>query len=144
MRRKHRNSLFFEASVGELTQVPVGDGVIVVVHFVVFFLLLLDAVALVLLRDRAGAMEARPDVLLVVWNGFVLLDVALVVVNERDPPNSSGPGVKINRARMLLVYSHLYGVIAFHFFPCTPEQQLCLNGMNTYPSVHNLDEQNMI
>lgn len=69
-------------SGGELTQVPIGDGVIIVVHFVVFFFLILDAVALVLLCDRAGAMEARPDVLLVVWNGLIFLYVALVVVNE--------------------------------------------------------------
>lgn len=98
-------------SGGELTQVPVRDGVIVVVHFVILFLLLLDAVALVLLCDRAGAMKARPDVLLVVWNGLVFLDVALVVVNERDPPNSSGPDIKINKARMLqwilLVHHHV-------------------------------------
>lgn len=85
------NYFFLGATVGggELTQVPVGDGVVVVVvvHFVVL-LLLLDAVALVLLGDRARAMETRPDVLLVVGNGLVLLDVALVVVNERDPQNS--------------------------------------------------------
>lgn len=70
---------------GGLTQVPVGDGVVVVVvvHLVVL-LLLLDAVALVLLGDRARAMETRPDVLLVVGNGLVLLDVALAGVNERE------------------------------------------------------------
>lgn len=31
-----------------------------------------------LLGDSAGAMEARPDVLLIVWDGLVFLDVPLV------------------------------------------------------------------
>lgn len=60
-----------------LTQVPVGDGVVVVFVIVVVFAVL-DAVALVLLGDRAGAVEARPDVLLVVRNGLVFLRVPLV------------------------------------------------------------------
>lgn len=65
----------------ELTQVPVRDGV-VVVQLIIIFVLVLDAVALVLLGDRAGAMEAWPDVLLVVWDGLVFLDVPLVQNEE--------------------------------------------------------------
>lgn len=71
-------------------------------------------------------MEARPDVLLVVGNGLVFLDVALVVVNERD--------IKMNKARTLrwslLPYYHLDSVTGIHFSPCGPEQQLRLNIMN--------------
>lgn len=65
----------------ELTQVPVWNGV-VVIQLVVLFVVVLDAIALVLLGDRSGAMEAWPDVLLIVWDGLVLLDVSLVP-NER-------------------------------------------------------------
>lgn len=67
----------FSHAGAELTQVPVRDGV-VVIQLIIIFVVVLDAVALVLLGDRAGAMEARPDVLLVVRDGLVFLDVPLV------------------------------------------------------------------
>lgn len=39
-----------------------------------------------LLGDCAGAMEARPDVLLIVWDGLVFLDVPLVQNEETSLP----------------------------------------------------------
>lgn len=75
----------FSHAGAELTQVPVRDGV-VVVQLVIVFVLVLDAIALVLLGDCAGAMEARPDVLLIVWDGLVFLDVPLVQNEETSLP----------------------------------------------------------
>lgn len=61
----------------ELTQVPIRDGIIVV-QLIVLILVFLDPIALMLLGNRAGAVEAWPDVLLVVGNGLIFLDVPLM------------------------------------------------------------------
>lgn len=75
----------FSHAGAELTQVPVWDGV-VVIQLIIIFVVVLDAIALVLLGDCAGAMEARPDVLLIVWDGLVFLDVPLVQNEETSLP----------------------------------------------------------
>lgn len=63
----------------ELTQVPIWDSIIIIIQFIIIVFVILDPVALMLLGDCAGAMETRPDVLFVVWNGFIFLDVSLMM-----------------------------------------------------------------
>lgn len=77
-----RSHLVRSASMrAKLTQVPIRNGIIVI-HFIVI-VVFLDPIALVLLGNRAGAVEARSDVLFVVWNGLVFLDVALKTITEQ-------------------------------------------------------------
>lgn len=61
----------------ELTQVPIRDSIVIVIQFIILIFLILNPIALMLLGNCAGAMEARSDVLLVVRNGLVFLDVSL-------------------------------------------------------------------
>lgn len=62
----------------ELTQVPIRD-CIIIVQFVIIIFLFLYPVALVLLGNCAGTVEAGSDVLLAVGNGLVFLDVPLTM-----------------------------------------------------------------
>lgn len=62
---------------GKLTQIPVGQRVIIIILIIVDVLPLLALPTLVLQRDSAGLVEARLDVLLAVRNGLVFFDVPL-------------------------------------------------------------------
>lgn len=62
----------------ELTQIPIRDSIIIIIQFIIVILIFLYAITLMLLGDRTGAMETRPDVLLVVRNGLIFLNVPLI------------------------------------------------------------------
>lgn len=72
----------------ELTQVPIRDGIIIIIQFIILIFFFLYSIALMLLGDCARAMEAWSDVLFVVWNGLVFLNVPLMT-NVRDGQNSN-------------------------------------------------------
>lgn len=66
-----------------LTQVPVGQRVVVIVLVFINVLSLLVLPSFVLQSDGAGLVEARLDVLLAVGNRLVLFDVALEDGSEK-------------------------------------------------------------
>lgn len=67
----------------ELTQVPVRQGIVVIILVVVDVLPFLALPAFVLQGDRARLVETGLDVLLAVWNGFILFNVTLQDSREK-------------------------------------------------------------
>lgn len=67
----------------ELTQVPVRQCIIVVVLIVVNVFPFLALPAFVLQSDGAGLVETRLDVLLTIWNSFILFNITLKDIKER-------------------------------------------------------------
>lgn len=64
----------------ELTQVPIRYSIIIIIiQVIILIVIFLDPITLMLLGDGSRAVEARSDVLLTVRNGFVLLNVTLMI-----------------------------------------------------------------
>lgn len=59
-----------------------------------------------LLGNRAGTMEARPDVLLIVWDVLVFLDVPLVPNEQTSNINTAIPKLNYAQAQKQITGNH--------------------------------------